>query len=185
MAERTTSFNLQALKRVLGFKAQDAMTFGQNVTPTIQVADLSSVSPAHVPPTGSAGANLPAVVGEDFAIEVRSLGAGGCFIYQVTASGSALGFTWGVRQVELAGLVALTTQITSQFGPVQSRARAGTVLTANNPFVGTDSPGFVFVGPDGIWIPPGSSWVCTSQSTNSAGFVTVTFQDVPVAEGNP
>lgn len=178
-----TDYNLTAYARAIGSKMLAAMHFINSIQPTIQVADLTSLSPAHQPPLAAFGASTIAVVGQRAKLEVASRGPGGCFVVDFRyAGGSTVAVNFAIQTTS----VGLATQLNPQTFSNQAPQSAVFVdLSVTNPLPGTTFPlangslGF----PIGAWIPPGRFLLFSQLSGNITSQWSITIADVPVSEG--
>jgi len=82
------AFNVSQLIRELGLQrvTGNEMRVLETIQPTMEVADLSAVTPPHQAPTSLFAATVSSTAATFGACGVQSLGAGGCFIDWITVN---------------------------------------------------------------------------------------------------
>lgn len=178
-----TDYNLSAYARAIGSKALAAMHFVNAIQPTVQVADLTSLSPAHQPPLAAFGATTIAVAGQRGKFEIASRGPGGCFIVDFRYSGGLfVSANYAVQGVTAGLATPLNPQTFSNQAP---QSTCSVDLSVTDPLPGITFPlvngslGF----PIGAWIPPGQFVLFAQRNNNITAEWSCTIADVPVSEG--
>jgi len=197
----SSTFNVARFLKELGVKNVTELPLVARNQPVTVMADLSALTPQHIPASGSAGGFAGNVAGEFGQFQILCLSAGGLFIdagYMNSAAGGQVWFIFpvdgsggingGIPPVLTAGGTVLPFARQSRDLPI-SEIRFGTSATNigalnNAPRQTPAFPGdhFINVGPGVIYLEMGSVFVMQSVLANNgiSGFFTI--REVPASE---
>lgn len=178
-----TDFNLQEYLRAIGSRGGGGdYQFSTRVTPTVQLADFSDLTPAHQPPLAIYGGIVPVPAATFGALQVHSRGKGGAFILDLAwHSGIFIPNQFAISATGLAlnNVVNHIGQLASDEMPlttIQSGDLPGVLATTFPAFISNSFP-------NGIWIPPGQFCTVVSTAVATTTSFACTISDVPVSQG--
>lgn len=181
------TFNLSEFFRQFGIKNPEP-SVRESIQPVVNVGNFAGLTPQHRAPTGAFGGDQAGVVGEFTVWQVRSLGAGGSLLHQVSPGTATHHFIVGNP---IAGLAIVPAAGFLSDQPCLSRVERGTVPVI--PAAAGDSPStpsanFVlwpgFREP--FYVPPGQAFILFSAAAGLAiNGTTFIVSDVPASEARP
>ncbi len=179
MAEN--EFDLTALLRAIGVKgAQGKLDLVELIQPTIQVGDLSAMSPAILPPSSSFGGFQAATAGEFTVFQIEPAHKGGSFV-QWTINNNALEFTiWRTNAIPAVfdtGPTALDGQRTSHQPSTARVSRGASIVGDPGRNV---HPNIQNRQSQLIYLPSDLFLIIESRAVAEAIYINADIQDVPV-----
>lgn len=182
MPRVSSSWSRAEWVRRLGFKTGDQPPIGAAITPTLASGDASQLLPTLLAPQGWAGGGLTAAAYG--AVEIQSLGIGGCFVeLELGPNPPLVGavVTWVFEIVPTrrgSYTATITPTIWEESPGVQSRITLGsdTAAITDGPFIkgetNTQPPGM------NIFVPSGSFLYAVALGNNQIT-VAAHLRDVP------
>jgi len=191
-------FNFQELVRRLGLKNVSELPVLQALQPTITVADATKLTPPMGPPEAWTGFEQAGVAAENVALQIRSLGPGGCIIEylqvqydlpqqirgwaaflerdgtDVLAADPLLNTAALVNIGPDPVLSVVTFGVTTEFGsmPANSLRFPGSNVTGTQPFF-----------PISKWfLPKGTLFTFIGANVASSAAAAIRISDVPVGD---
>lgn len=175
------AFNTAALIAELGLKpvGPDEMRVGSAIQPVLVAADLSSLTPPHVPASGFWGNNLVGAAGLNATMQLQCLGPGGCFVdWFMILSSQLVKFAVRAVATTTATPLALGGQ-TSRDTPL-SVVTTDAILSIGGTFgITGDTGGASHLG---LFVPKGQFFIIQSLVANTSMSVSLKIREVPAAE---
>jgi len=186
------AFNVSQLVRELGLTAvsPEDMRVLQTIQPTLQVGNLSDVTPPHVGPSALFGAVTVGAVGERGMFEMRCLAPGGAFVEWILFSTELTGGQFRITTTQAlnpaGGPIVVPSAGQMSRDPVVSLAFQGSQLATGLPSVSivTSSDQFRF-GATPLFVPRGSFFSIESTINNTIAILGIGWREVPASEHVP
>jgi len=181
----TGAFNITRLIAELGLKNVD-LDLIERIQPTMNVGDLSDVTPPHVAPSAIFGGFQAAVPGEVWAMEIQCLSPGGAFIdwisYQAATNANFTILTASIS----SGLAVLPPVGQASRDPILSIAKSGTHVFAGAIGAVISSVGNMHTfNVRSIFIPRGSFFSIQGATVNFQTSFGIGWREVPASEHVP
>ena len=186
------AFNVSRLIAELGLQQirGDEMRVLESIQPTMQVGDLSDVTPPHVAPSAIFGSVLIGGVGTAGGVQFHSLAPGGSFVEWITFDSTATNATFGIQTVDPAFPTLLPPGGQTSRDPVQTIVRTGAVGflpgIAGSPVISSTAAILSFSNRP-VFVPRGTFFVIQNAMTGAPAFsfFGLGWREVPASEFVP